>query len=135
MDWLKAASVVALGMITAMRIGLAAVVGAGAAVGASVADTAAAVGGTGATVVGVAAVPQAATNMTINNPTINKLLFFIFYLLMEKVVSFILFTISIRNGRLPFSSTVTLIKYLSVTHLLYWTYYDEVNSRLFRRVC
>jgi hypothetical protein len=76
MDWLKAASVVALGMITAMRIGLAAgaLVGAGASVG----DTAGAVVGTTGAAVGVAGVPQAVTSMTINNPTINKLLFFIF---------------------------------------------------------
>jgi len=81
MDWLKAASVVALGMITAMRICLGAAVGAGALVGASVGDMTGAVVGTGAAVVGVAGVPQAVTSMTINNPMNNKLLFFIFYLL------------------------------------------------------
>jgi hypothetical protein len=73
-------SVVALGMITATRIGLGAAVGSGALVGATVA-------GTGATAVGVAGVPQAATSMTINNPTNNKLLFFIFYLLLKKVLT------------------------------------------------
>jgi hypothetical protein len=74
MDWLNAMSFVALGMITAMRMGLGAVVGAGALVGAA----AGAVVGAGA-LVGVAGVPQAATSMTIRIPTINKLLCFIFF--------------------------------------------------------
>jgi hypothetical protein len=74
MDWLKAMSFVALGMITAMRMGLGAVVGAGALVGAA----AGAVVGAGA-LVGVAGVPQAATSITINIPTINRLLLFIFF--------------------------------------------------------
>jgi serine acetyltransferase len=119
MDWLKAASVVALGMITAIRIGLGAVVGAGGLVGAAVAAMGAAVVGTGAAVVGVAGVPQAATSMTINNPTINKLLFFIFYLLLVKVLIFTLFKMVFRYGRLPSLTTITLFSFLSVSHLLY----------------
>jgi hypothetical protein len=59
MDWLKAISFVALGMMTATRIGLAAVVGVG------------------------AAPLQAVASIRINTPRINKALFFIFDLLEE----------------------------------------------------
>jgi hypothetical protein len=80
MDWLKAASFVALGMMTAIRNGFGASVGAGAAVGASVA-TGAEVGGAAAGV-GVAAGPHAVASMAINNsPAYSNLVCFIFFLL------------------------------------------------------
>jgi len=80
MDWLKAASLVALGIITAMRNGFGVAVAAGAVVGATVAAGAEVAGaGAGA---GVAAGAHAVNSMAINNnPTINKLLRFIFFLL------------------------------------------------------
>ena len=87
MDWLKAASFVALGMITAMRNGLAgAAVAAGAEVAAG-ADVAAGAEVAGADVA-VAAGPQAVASSAINNkPTNSMLLCFTFILLKKNLLT------------------------------------------------
>jgi len=81
MDWLKAASLVALGMITATRMGLGAAVGAGGLVGATV-GAGAWVAGAGAWVAGagVAAGAHAVKSMATNNNPANNIFFcFIFF--------------------------------------------------------
>src|SRR5512142_1559091 len=82
MDWLTAMSVVALGMMTAILMGLAAgaLVGASVAAGAAVA-AGAEVGGTSVGA-GVAGAPQAA-RITTNIAHMNRFLNFIFILLLE----------------------------------------------------
>jgi hypothetical protein len=74
MDWLNAISVVALGIMTAIRIGSAA---------GALEEASLLAGAEVAT--GVAAGPQAAASMTINIPTISRLVRFIFLLLLKNI--------------------------------------------------
>jgi hypothetical protein len=104
MDWLKARSVVALGMITAMRNGLGVAVGAGGAAVTGGKVTIAAVGwpgrGTTGATVGVA-VAHAVASMLTNKTAISSFFTFIFFLLMNLDPMYALFSGHARCGWLP----------------------------------